>query len=133
MSVATYHDDLLHGGTDQISNGPRDCLAILELDLQAHEHVPVEEQIGEPEPLRVELFDRRRIPPVLVEFTVREQGQLGQRVREGLEQEENHEHDLQDQGHLELQVELEDACVLGGAHNRNDVFCHNHVLHELEC
>jgi hypothetical protein len=34
---------------------------------------------------------------------------------------------------LELQVELEDACVLGGAHNRNDVFCHNHVLHELEC
>jgi hypothetical protein len=89
-------------------------------------------QIEEPEPLPVQLLDRRGIPPVLVEFPIRIHSQLGECVREGLKQEEYQEHDLKYHGHLQLQIEFEEGCVHVCADNWDYILGYDEILHELK-
>ena len=101
------------------------------LDLKLHIHVSVVKQVEEPEPLSIQFLDRRRIPPVLVEFPVCIHCQLGEGVREGLEQKEDKKHNLKDHRHLKLQVELKKGSIHIGSDNRDDVLSHYEILHEL--
>lgn len=125
-----YHDKLLHPTVDKVSDAFRHRLPHPILHLQLHVHVSVVEQIEEAEPLSIEFLDRRRVPPVLVEFPVCIHCQLGEGVREGLEQKEDKKHNLKDHRHLKLQVELKEGSIHIGSDNRDDVLSHYEILHE---
>ena len=116
---------------DKVSDAFRHRLSHPILHLQLHVHMSVVEQIEEAEPLSIQLLDRRRIPPVLVEFPVCIHCQLGEGVREGLEQKEDKKHNLKDHRHLKLQVELKKGSIHIGSDNRDDVLSHYEILHEL--
>ena len=130
-SSIPYHNELLHRTIDDISDDLGHGLTHLVPDLKLHVHVSVVKQVEESQPLPVEFLNRARIPPVLVELAVGIHRQLSQRVREGLEQQEDEQHDLEDHRHLELQIELQKGRLGVRTDHRDDILRHNEVLHEL--
>ena len=114
-----------------MSNALRHGLPHFIPHLKFHIYVSVVKQIEEPQPLPVQFLNRRRIPPVLIEFSVRIHSQLSECVREGLKQKEYQKHDLKYHRHLQLQIEFEEGCVHVRADYWDYILGYYEILHEL--